>query len=140
MAKLRQSMMEEDRYPTLSKVLAAKKAEAGVPEKYKHIDFKPTEQIASNAKRGLELRKDLGRGGTEVGVARARDLQNRKQLSPDTVKRMKAYFDRHQSDDLKYKGKDTTAGYVAWMLWGGDAGWSWAKKIVKQMEAADKKD
>jgi hypothetical protein len=121
------------KYPTLEKILASS------PEKYKHINFKPTEQMASNAKRGLELRKKLNRGGTEVGVARARDLSNRKVLSPSTVRRMKAYFDRHQSDDLKYKGDDTTAGYVAWLLWGGNAGWSWAKKICRQMDAADKK-
>lgn len=127
------------KFETLNKILGSK-IETNIPEKYKHIDFKPSEAIAKNAARGLELRKELGRGGTEVGVARARDLQNRKTLSPETMRRMKAYFDRHQSDDLEYKGKDTTAGYVAWLLWGGDAGYSWAKKVVKQMNAADDKD
>ncbi len=38
------------------------------------LDLRPTESMASNARRGLELRRKFGRGGTAVGVARARDL------------------------------------------------------------------
>ncbi len=62
------------------------------------LDLRPTETMANNAKRGLELRKEYGRGGTSVGVARARDLSNRKNLSPDTVRRMYQYFSRHEVD------------------------------------------
>jgi len=29
-------------------------------------------------------------------------------------------------------------GWQAWQGWGGDAGYSWAKKIVAQMDAADR--
>ena len=54
---------------------------------------------------------------------------------------MKAFFDRHQKskkiDAGKTAGEDK--GYQAWMLWGGDAGYSWSRKIVKQIDAADKK-
>ena len=39
------------------------------------IDFKPTEEMASNAERGLALREKHGRGGTAIGVARARDIK-----------------------------------------------------------------
>jgi hypothetical protein len=46
--------------------------------------FVPPQEVRSNAKRGLELREKHGRGGTEVGVARARDLSNGKALSLDT--------------------------------------------------------
>ena len=114
------------------------------PKKYDHISLTPPEGVRKAAKRGLELRREFGRGGTAVGVARARDLSNGKSISPDTAKRMKAYFDRHQPDQ-KAEGFDSgekgypSAGRVAWLLWGGDAGYSWAKKVVMQMEAADKK-
>ena len=37
----------------------------------------PTDSMASNARRGLALRKEYGRGGTAVGVARARDIANK---------------------------------------------------------------
>lgn len=111
-----------------------------VAEKYSHIDFTPTEAMADNAERGLELRVEFSRGGTEVGVARARDIKNRKNLSPSTVRRMKAYFDRHEVDK-KGEGwgdaSDPSAGYIAWLLWGGDEGYAWARKRVGQMNAAD---
>jgi hypothetical protein len=93
------------------------------------LDLRPTESMANNAKRGLELRKKFGRGGTSVGVARARDLSNRKELSPDTVLRMYSFFSRHEVDK---KGKDfnnserPSNGKIAWLLWGGDSGYSWA--------------
>ena len=37
--------------------------------KYDHIDFKPSAGAKASAKRGLELRKEFGRGGTSIGVA-----------------------------------------------------------------------
>jgi hypothetical protein len=94
------------------------------------LDLKPTESMANNAKRGLELRRKFGRGGTAVGVARARDLSNRTELSPDTVLRMYSFFSRHEVDK---KGKDfnnserPSNGKIAWLLWGGDSGFAWAK-------------
>lgn len=112
--------------------------------KYKDItlDTKPTEAMASEAKRGLEWRKDNG-GGTEIGVARARDISNRRELSLDTVKRMHSYFSRHEVDK---KGKGFTPGdgfpspgRVAWALWGGDPGQTWARNIVDRMDAADRR-
>jgi len=117
----------------------AKKNEGG---KYAHIDFKPPEGVAKAAKRGLDLRKaNGGQGGTAVGVARARDLSRRANMSPETVRRMKAFFDRHQKNRKASGDKSLSEdkGYIAWMLWGGDAGYSWAKKVVKQMDAAGKK-
>jgi hypothetical protein len=94
------------------------------------LDLRPTESMASNARRGLELRRKFGRGGTAVGVARARDLSNRNQLSPDTVLRMYSFFSRHEVDK---QGKDwnnserPSNGKIAWLLWGGDSGFAWAK-------------
>lgn len=107
--------------------------------KYSHISFKPPESAKKAAKRGLELRRKLGRGGTAVGIARARDIANGKEMSPSTVKRMFSFFSRHEVDKKgKGWGKDSN-GYVAWLLWGGDAGFSWARKVRNQMDAADKK-
>ena len=96
--------------------------------------FSPPAEVRANAKRGLELRKKYNRGGTEVGVARARDLSNGATISLDTVKRMVSYFARHEVDK---QGKDS-AGYIAWLLWGGDAGRAWANRIAKENEKKDK--
>lgn len=69
--------------------------------KYDHINFTPPEGARKAAKRALEVRESKPpseRGMTAVGIARARDLINGVKLSPKTVRRMKAYFDRHQVD------------------------------------------
>lgn len=107
------------------------------------IDLTPTESMASNARRGLELRAKFGRGGTAVGVARARDLSNRKQLSPETVARMYSFFSRHEVDK---KGKDwdnaerPSNGKIAWLLWGGDSGYAWARQKWEAIQNARKSD
>ena len=106
------------------------------------IDLKPTEAMANEAQRGLDWRKEHGRGGTEVGVARARQLVNRQELSADTVRRMHSYFSRHEVDK---QGEGFTpdedgypsAGRIAWALWGGDAGQSWARNKDRQLDKID---
>ena len=122
-------------------------------KKYSHINFKPTKTIAAAAERGLEYRKKAGgkgglsgkqakKHGIGSGVQRAVNLKNRDTMSPGTVRRMKSFFDRHQKNKAIGKGKKPyeDRGYVAWLLWGGDPGYSWARKIVRQMNSADKKD
>ena len=101
--------------------------------------FSPTEAMAREAERGLAWRDEFNRGGTEIGVARARDIKNRKNLSLDTVKRMKSYFARHEVDKQGEgfsPGEDgyPSAGRIAWALWGGDPGKSWANNIVDREE------
>ncbi|MEM8770064.1 MAG: hypothetical protein AAGD92_00310 [Pseudomonadota bacterium] len=110
------------------------------PQKYDDIDFTPPDEVADNARRGLELREEFDRGGTQTGVARARDLKNRERLTPNTIERMVSYFARHQVDknaDNFGDERDPSAGYVAWLLWGGDTGCEWANSVKKQMEVAD---
>jgi hypothetical protein len=96
------------------------------------VDLTPTDAMAAEAKRGLEWREKFNRGGTAVGVARARDISNKSNLSPDTVRRMVSYFARHEVDKQGTgfsPGEDgyPSAGRIAWALWGGDAGASWAR-------------
>ena len=102
------------------------------------IDLKPTVAMAAEAKLGLEWRAEYNRGGTAVGVARARDISNRANLSPDTIGRMVSYFARHEVDkqaDGFSPGEDgyPSAGRIAWALWGGDPGASWARSKYRQL-------
>ena len=93
--------------------------------------FKPTAGMIAEAEKGLEWREKFKRGGTSIGVARARDISNGKNLSEDTVKRMNSFFARHEVDKKGegfQQGEDgfPSAGRIAWALWGGDAGQVWA--------------
>lgn len=105
------------------------------------------QDVRKAAAKGLELRKKFNRGGLSIkeaskqgigsGVARARDLSNGR-VSADTVKRMRSYFARHAGDS-DAKGSDSTgywgqesnpsAGWIAWLLWGGNAGRSWVNSL-----------
>lgn len=120
-----------DLLPEEWKPKSAQKAFEMTKRDVSDIDLKPTESMAANARRGLELRDKFNRGGTAVGVACARDLANRRDLSPETVARMYSFFSRHEVDK---KGKDwdnserPSNGKIAWLLWGGDSGYAWAKQ------------
>ncbi|QNM83726.1 hypothetical protein H8M03_05230 [Sphingomonas sabuli] len=101
--------------------------------------FKPTAAMAKNARHGLELRARFNRGGTEVGVKRAHQLADRKDLNPRDIKSMYSYFARHEVDKnttSKVWGSDSdpSAGYIAWLLWGGEEGKEW---VGKQRKALD---
>lgn len=113
--------------------------------RYDHIDFTPPAGVRAEAEKGLAWRREYGRGGTEVGVARARDLSNGVNISPETARRMKAFFDRHQTNVGTTgwsPGEDgfPSNGRIAWALWGSDPGWAWSRKLVEQMNAADEND
>ncbi len=97
------------------------------------VDTVPTQEMARAAARGLELRKEHGRGGTMVGVARANQLVDGERLSPSTVRRMYSFFSRHSAYKDKHKDK-TSAAYISWLLWGGDAGEAWAKRKVDELD------
>lgn len=103
------------------------------------IDTVPTDGMVAEAIKGLEWRKEFGRGGTAVGVARAASIKNKERLSISTIKRMHSFFSRHEVDkqaegfSAGEKGYPS-AGRIAWALWGGDSGQSWARKKRDQIE------
>ncbi len=96
--------------------------------------FKPTLKMAANARLGLRLREQFGRGGTEVGVLRARQLAERRELEPSDIKSMYSYFARHEVDKNSTSHRwgsteDPSPGFVAWLLWGGEEGKEW---VIRQ--------
>lgn len=123
------------------------------PDKYSHIDFKPPSGVAQAAAKGLEYRRKAGgegglsrkeasKEGIGSGVQRAANLKNRDNISPEVINQMVSFFARHEKNkSISEENRGTPwndKGYVAWLLWGGDAGQRWANKIKRQMEAADK--
>ena len=108
--------------------------------------YKPPASAIANAKRGLKLRKEWGRGGLspseaaaqgiDSGVTRARRIASGT-VSRHDVRRMSA-FNRHRKNyrpDKKMSDGGPTAGTIAWLLWGGTSGVNWAKKKSATMGA-----
>lgn len=99
--------------------------------------FEIPKAVANNALKGLELRKEWHRGGTEVGITIARRIVHNFTLDGllayNHVRKISQYFPRHQYDNLDQKNPPSN-GYIAWLLWGGDAGWRWSRGIVERVE------
>jgi hypothetical protein len=92
--------------------------------------------MKSAANRALAWHKEGKRGGTSVGFARANQISNGESLSDSTVKRMYSFFSRHEVDKKATGFNSGEEGYpspgrVAWDLWGGDAGFAFARSKVK---------
>jgi hypothetical protein len=100
--------------------------------------YRPTLEMAAAAKKGLELRARFHRGGTEVGVHRAEQLAGQRDLTETDVKSMHSYFARHAVDKAGKahewgSDQDPSAGYIAWLLWGGDEGKTWADRHAAKL-------
>ena len=111
---------------------------AGLSRSFVEGSYVPNDAMVANAKRALDVRASStpsNRGMTDVGIARARDIINKRALSEDTVRRMKAYFDRHEIDKQGETWSEQGKGWQAWNGWGGDAGQTWANAIVERLNA-----
>lgn len=102
-------------------------------------EHKPIKAMAANAEKGLKLREEFGRGGTDVGVRRARQIIDGGPMSDDDVKAMHSYFARHgvDKDTMTHSwgdDADPSAGYIAWLLWGGEEGKRWADRERERIE------
>jgi HK97 family phage prohead protease len=109
------------------------------------IDLTPTDGMAKEAQRALDWRKEGFDGGTPVGLARARQLVNKQELSPSTVRRMHSFFSRHEVDKQGEGFSPGEPGYpsngrVAWALWGGDAGQTWARAKSETLDRLENKN
>jgi hypothetical protein len=99
--------------------------------------YSPPAGARSAARRAIKFKEDgkATGAGTQVGWTRAGQLARGETLSLSTVKRMFSYFSRHEVDK---KGKDwgnsanPSNGYIMWLAWGGDAGFSWSRGIVNR--------
>jgi hypothetical protein len=128
------------RFSDLTKISALEAAVSKFAT-YKDIDFRPPKGAREEAERGLKWVKE-GHGGSALmpqTVERARTMAKGQPRSPDTVRRMKGFFARHPNWPETKGFKPGEDGYpnparVSWALWGGDPGYSWAKKVVDLMD------
>jgi hypothetical protein len=98
----------------------------------------PPADVAAAAKKGLELREKFHRGGTSVGLHRAQQLAERRDVSFRDITAISAYFARHNVDKASKSHEwgdetDPSAGYIAWLLWGGEPGRRWADSLTARL-------
>jgi HK97 family phage prohead protease len=125
------------RATTLTKIDPLPEPSEGEDER--SVSMRPTAGMASAARRGLKLHEEgkSGDGLKPETVARANRLAKREEMNEDWIREMNAWFARHETAS-KSPGWDTPGeekpGYVAWLLWGGNAAKNWSARKVKEME------
>lgn len=72
-------------------------------------------------------------------VAASQQLAAQRALDPTDVKSMHSFFARHAVDRETKTHRwnsdtDPSAGFIAWLLWGGDAGKAWADSKARKLE------
>jgi hypothetical protein len=102
----------------------------------------PPEAVADNARMALEVRAEKPpseQGMTLVGLARARQLAERRPVSVATLRRMVSYFARHEVDKEGATWEERGKGWQAWYGWGGDEGRDWAQSIIDEEDDVEAK-
>ena len=115
-------------------------------KKYEDINFNVPKGVISELKKGLKWHEEghSGDGLNPDTVGWATRMVNGAKISPDKIKRMRAWLARHETDkegEGFYPGQKgfPSPGRVAWALWGGDPAVTWSNKIVNQMTEEDEK-
>jgi len=89
--------------------------------------------VSNNAKRGRELNEENGnKCATPVGKVRSAQLEARKPISVETIKRMYSFLSRAET---YYDNADSTSdcGHISFLLWGGKAGLAWSRGKLKEL-------
>lgn len=106
-----------------------------VDEVFSYDDY--PQLISDNAKAVLDWIEKTGNPNdcmTQVGKVRAQQLAQRKPISIETVKRMKAYISRHKKDLETSKSYDDGCGKLAMDAWGGVEALPWVERTIEQYE------
>jgi hypothetical protein len=112
-----------------------------IMKSYDGINFTPPAGVRAACRAGLKLKEEGHGGAGLVGatVSWARKLAAGQKISPEKARKMNAWFARHSvGSSSRTLGDKTSPAWVAWQLWGGNAGKSWSAKLVKQMESREK--
>jgi len=104
-------------------------------------DFYPPKEAREAAKRGLRW-VEGGHGGDglqRATIREAKSIANGEKQKTDKIRRMRAWFARHSVDKQSKSWDegtptDPSPSQVAWALWGGDAGRSWANSVMGKLE------
>ena len=105
------------------------------------VNLVPPEGVRAAARKGIQLHAQgkAGDGFESATLTRAHKIANGEQLTPEHVKRMHSFFERHAGGRSKTAPSgEVTPWDVAWAAWGGNAGRTWAASKVKELESSSK--
>ena len=100
----------------------------------------PPEAVRAAARRGIEYHAQgkAGDGFEEATLDRAHKIANGEELTPEHVRRMHSFFERHAGGRSEDAGDKVTPWDVAWLAWGGNAGRAWARQKDAELDRWEK--
>ena len=100
----------------------------------------PPEAVRSAARRGIKYHAEgkAGDGFQDATLDRAHKIANGEELTPEHVRRMHSFFERHAGGRSKDAGDKVTPWDVAWLAWGGNAGRAWARQKDAELDRWEK--
>jgi hypothetical protein len=96
--------------------------------------------VISALKQGIKLHEagKSGKGLRPETVEWAKNLVAGEPITKDKAVKMRAWHARHAVDRRDGWESPPTPGYVAFLLWGGDAGKKWATEVCKNIMSEKK--
>ena len=100
----------------------------------------PPEAVRSAARRGIKYHAEgkAGDGFQDATLDRAHKIANGEELTPEHVRRMHSFFERHAGGRSEDAGDKVTPWDVAWLAWGGNAGRAWARQKDAELDHWEK--
>ena len=95
--------------------------------------YEVPENVINNFRKGLKLYKEgfSGNGLVEKTIDEAHSIVLHRRVTEEKLKRMRAWFARHDKAGYKRIVNPPSPGYVAFLLWGGSEGRAFANRVLK---------
>lgn len=97
--------------------------------------FRPPSSVSDQARMGLALRQQFGRGGNADSTWITPDLAKQTPVPWKTILRMIEFFEIHEADKELDGWQDRTNPsheWITWLMYGGTPGWRWALRVFNE--------
>jgi len=96
--------------------------------------YRPPQAVRKEAMKGIRLSHQFNYPSYNgIGLTRAIQLVVMDKIWERSINRMYKFFTRNQRYK-SYKGfgddKNPSRSYLSWLVWGGDSGYEWSKKML----------
>jgi hypothetical protein len=105
--------------------------------KYDSLDLSVPKGVKESAQKGLDLYKQYNRGGTGTALAAARHFVKSDKATPEKIKYVYKYHESHKN--VEKDDKNFSDSYIAFLLHGGQDGYSWSKELSAKFQELDEK-
>jgi hypothetical protein len=102
---------------------------------YSAIDMAIPKDVKDAAQKGLQIRKELGKGGTSVSLDFARYLIGNNTITPEKASSLNSHLIKHYESFSKSAPNSSES--VDWLLCGGNFAKEWVTTLVAQLKEAE---